>query len=291
MGADPTRPGRRRYNHNPPISSSQQNMTIRIAVSGASGRMGQAIIRQAQAEADLSVVAALEHLESESLGSDAGVIAGLPPLGVEVVAEPVRGDFDVLVEFTTPAATTAHLDWCQQNESAMLIGTTGLSDDERAAIHSAASRIPIVLAANTSVGINLCVALLETAARVIGESSDIEVIESHHRNKVDAPSGTALMLGEVVARTLGRDLGRDGVFSRQGITGAREPGSIGFSTIRGGDIAGEHTVMFIGDSERIEITHRASDRRIFAAGAIRAVKWLAGQPPGLYDMRDVLGLH
>jgi 4-hydroxy-tetrahydrodipicolinate reductase len=266
-------------------------MTTKIAVSGASGRMGQAIIRQAQADQDISVRTALENSASLSLGQDAGTIAGLAPIGVEIVSDLAPGGFDVLVEFTTPAATMAHLTWCLENGCAMMIGTTGMSDGEREAVRAAGDRIPVVLAANTSVGVNLCVALLETAARVIGSSSDVEVIESHHRNKVDAPSGTALLLGETVARTLGKDLSADGVFSREGITGARMPGSIGFSTIRGGDIAGEHTVMFIGDSERVEITHRASDRRIFASGALRAVKWLAGQPPGFYDMRDVLGLH
>ena len=266
-------------------------MTTRIAVSGASGRMGSALIREAEAHDDVLLGCALEHSDSSSIGQDAGTLAGLSPLGVTVTSEMVPGAFDVLIEFTTPAATLSHLAWCVEYGCAMMIGTTGMSDAEQAEVRSAARTIPVVLAANTSVGINLCVALVETAARVIGPSSDVEVVESHHRNKVDAPSGTALLLGEVAARALGKDLKTDGVFSREGMTGARRPGSIGFSTIRGGDIAGEHTVMFIGESERIEITHRASDRRIFAAGAIRAVKWLANQPAGLYDMRDVLGLH
>ncbi len=253
--------------------------------------MGQAIIRLAAADPELAIGAALEHPQSSSLGMDAGTLAGTDPLDVAVATTADAEDFDVMVEFTTPAATMAHLALCREQGRAIMIGTTGLSAAEREEIHAAGEQIPVVLAANTSVGVNLCVALLEIAARVIGESTDIEVIEAHHRHKVDAPSGTALLLGETIARTLGRDLATDGVFQREGHTGARRPGSIGFSTIRGGDIAGEHSVMFIGESERLEITHRATDRRIFASGALRAAKWLAQRPAGCYDMRDVLELR
>ena len=184
-----------------------------------------------------------------------------------------------------------HLAFCRAHGHAIMIGTTGLDDRQRGEIRDAGRDIPVVFVANTSVGINLCVALLETAGRVLGDHMDVEVVEAHHRHKVDAPSGTALLLGETVAGALGRDLGTDGVFAREGHTGPRPKGSIGFSTIRGGDIAGEHTVMFIGESERIEITHRATDRRIFAMGALRAARWLAGRPAGFYDMRDVLELR
>lgn len=266
-------------------------MTTRIAVSGASGRMGQAIIRLVADDDDLELVAALEHGESGAIGNDAGQMAGAGVLGVSIASDMPAQGFDILVEFTTPDATMAHLAYCRQHGRAMMIGTTGLSAGQRETIAEAAADIPLVLAANTSVGVNLCAALLETAARVLGDSMDVEVIEAHHRHKVDAPSGTALLLGNAVAGALGRDLEVDGVFAREGITGPRVDGSIGFSTVRGGEIAGEHTVMFIGDNERLEITHRAVDRRIFAEGAIRAVKWLAGRPSGQYDMRDVLDLH
>lgn len=265
-------------------------MTTRIAVSGAAGRMGQAIIRLIAEDDALELAAALEHGQSPVLSRDAGTVAGIARLGVPV-APAAEAGFDVMVEFTTPDATMEHLAFCRAHGHAIMIGTTGLDDRQRGEIRDAGRDIPVVFAANTSVGINLCVALLETAGRVLGDHMDVEVVEAHHRHKVDAPSGTALLLGETVAGVLGRDLGTDGVFAREGHTGPRPAGSIGFSTIRGGDIAGEHTVMFIGESERIEITHRATDRRIFARGALRAARWLAGRPAGFYDMRDVLELR
>ena len=264
---------------------------IKLAISGASGRMGQALIRQIQGLEDLTVIAAIEHKHSSSIGEDAGLLAGVGELGVRISDQFENEEFDVLIEFTTIEATMEHLDTCRQLGKAILIGTTGLSAEDKKRIVDAGREIPVVLAANTSVGVNLCAALLETASKVIGDVTDIEVIEAHHRHKVDAPSGTALFFGEAVARPLGKELSRDGVFCREGQTGPRPKGSIGFSTIRGGDIAGEHTVMFIGDSERIEITHRATDRKIFAAGALRAASWLAGRPAGAYDMVDVLGLQ
>lgn len=265
-------------------------MTTRIAVSGAAGRMGQAIIRLIAEDDALELAAALEHGQSPVLSRDAGTVAGIARLGVPV-APVAEAGFDVMVEFTTPDATMEHLAFCRAHGHAIMIGTTGLDDRQRGEIRDAGRDIPVVFVANTSVGINLCVALLETAGRVLGDHMDVEVVEAHHRHKVDAPSGTALLLGETVAGALGRDLGTDGVFAREGHTGPRPKGSIGFSTIRGGDIAGEHTVMFIGESERIEITHRATDRRIFARGALRAARWLAGRPAGFYDMRDVLELR
>jgi len=265
-------------------------MTTRIAVSGAAGRMGQAIIRLIAEDDALELAAALEHGQSPILSRDAGTVAGIAQLGVPV-APAAEGGFDVMVEFTTPDATTEHLAFCREHGHAIMIGTTGLDDRQRGEVRDAGRDIPVVFAANTSVGINLCVALLETAGRVLGDHMDVEVVEAHHRHKVDAPSGTALLLGETVAGALGRDLETDGVFAREGHTGPRPAGSIGFSIIRGGDIAGEHTVMFIGESERIEITHRATDRRIFARGALRAARWLAGRPAGFYDMRDVLELR
>ena len=265
-------------------------MTTRIAVSGAAGRMGQAIIRLIAEDDALELAAALEHGQSPVLSRDAGTVAGIARLGVPVTPA-AEASFDVMVEFTTPDATMEHFAFCRAHGHAIMIGTTGLDDRQRGEIRDAGRDIPVVFAANTSVGINLCVALLETAGRVLGDHMDVEVVEAHHRHKVDAPSGTALLLGETVAGALGRDLGTDGVFAREGHTGPRPAGSIGFSTIRGGDIAGEHTVMFIGESERIEITHRATDRRIFARGALRAARWLAGRPAGFYNMRDVLELR
>ena len=264
---------------------------IKLAISGAAGRMGCELIRAAARSDDVVVSAALEHEGNSAVGADAGVVAGCGDIGVGIGVEAEAGDFDLLLEFTTPAATLAHLERCRQLRRGMVIGTTGIDAQGRKQIARAARSIPVVLAANTSIGINLCLALLETAGKVLGHCTDIEIVEAHHRHKVDAPSGTALLLAQAVAEPLGKDIAKDGVFTRHGHTGARKSGTIGFSTIRGGDMAGEHTVMFIGDGERLEITHRATDRRIFADGAIAAAKWLAQQQPGLFTMRDVLGLH
>ena len=264
---------------------------IELAISGASGRMGQAVIRLSENEPDMRVALALEQSGSPAIGQDAGSVAGIAPIDVQVSESINDSVFDVMVEFTTPKATMAHAEMCREAGKALMVGTTGLSPEQKQRLKNIGEDIPVVLAANTSVGVNLCVALVETASRAIGRVTDIEVIEAHHRHKVDAPSGTALLLGEAIARTVGKSLPEDGVFCREGHTGERIEGSIGFSTIRGGDIAGEHTVMFIGDSERIEITHRATDRKIFALGALRAAKWLATQPAGFYNMQDVLGLR
>lgn len=265
---------------------------LKLAIAGAAGRMGRALIQTISQTADAQLAAAIEHTTSPTLGQDAGLLAGGSVLGISVGTELPSSDgaFDVLLEFTTPKATLARVDSCVRLGRSMVIGTTGIQADGEEYIRRAAQNIPIVLASNTSVGVNICLALLPIAAAALGEDFDIEIIETHHRGKVDAPSGTALSLGRAVAEPLGRDIAVDGVFSRHGQVGARKSGEIGFSTIRGGDIAGEHRVLFIGNGEQVEITHRASDRQIFAVGAIRAAKWLANQPPGLYSMHHVLGL-
>ena len=265
---------------------------IKVAIHGAAGRMGHALIQACQQAETLTLAAAIERPGSPALGEDAGTLAGLSPLGIKVTdcIDPIAAPFDVLVDFTRPEPALNALSICRQHHKAMVIGTTGFSDSDKDIIHSASLEIPVVLAPNMSVGVNLCLKLLEVAARVIGDETDIEVIEAHHRHKVDAPSGTALRMAEVVAETLGRDLKVDGVFSREGHTGERDPKSIGFSVIRAGDIVGEHTVMFADEGERVEITHKASSRMTFAKGAMRAAGWLAGREPGLYDMQDVLSL-
>lgn len=265
---------------------------IRVAIQGAAGRMGHALIQSCLDAEQLQLAAALERPGNPAVGADAGVVAGLPNLGVTVtddLAAAIDG-IDVLVDFTRPEPALAALELCRQHGKRMVIGTTGFSAEQRATIALAAHDIPIMLAPNMSVGVNLCLKLLEIAARVIGDSTDIEIIEAHHRHKVDAPSGTALRMGEVVAETLGRDLQSCAVWGREGHTGERDPRSIGFSVIRAGDIVGEHTVMFADEGERVEITHHASSRLTFAKGAMRAATWLADQAAGLYDMQDVLGL-
>ncbi|WP_423907432.1 4-hydroxy-tetrahydrodipicolinate reductase [Candidatus Spongiihabitans sp.] len=264
---------------------------IKLAISGASGRMGRAIIRELDQSGDMEVAAALEHKSCSVIGQDAGQVAGRDNMGVPISANVSDMAFDVMIDFSKPEAVPEHLELCKAGNAAIVIGTTGLNESQNQQIADAASHIPVLFAANTSVGINLCVSLIETASKVIGNVTDIEIIESHHRHKVDAPSGTALLLGEAAAGALATDLSRCGVFSREGHTGERKPGSIGFATIRGGDIAGEHTVMFIGDGERIEITHMVTDRKIFAQGAIRAAHWLSTQQKGLFNMQDALDLR
>ena len=263
---------------------------IKVAVIGAAGRMGGAIIRSMAADSALKLSCALEVAQSPALGQDAGSVAGLAELGVPIASSPKGQVFDTMIDFSTPASSLLNIEYCLNAGKAIIIGTTGMNDEVLAKMRQAAAHIPIIFSANYSVGINLTAKMLKMAAAVIGDEFDIEVIEAHHKHKVDAPSGTALLLGNAIADELGKDLNKDGVFCREGIIGEREQGSIGFSTIRGGDIAGEHTVMFIGESERIEITHRATDRKIFAKGALRAAKWLKDKPAGLYDMNDVLGL-
>lgn len=265
---------------------------LNIAVTGAAGRMGRALITACDHHSDTRLAAAVERPGNTLIGSDAGDLAGLGPLNVSVTdsVNDVVDAFDTLIDFTTPASTLQNLESCLQHRKNIIIGTTGIDDDGKKAIHAAAESIGIVFAPNMSVGVNLCFKLLDTAARILGDGFDIEVIEAHHRHKVDAPSGTALRMGEVVANALGRELADCAVYGREGVTGARDPNTIGFDTIRGGDIVGDHTVLFAGEGERVEITHKASSRMTFANGAIRAAIWLQQQPTGLYDMQDVLGL-
>jgi 4-hydroxy-tetrahydrodipicolinate reductase len=275
---------------NTPVNS--ESMT-RIAITGAAGRMGRSLIEACHATDDLTVAAALEHPESNLLGNDAGELVGIGALGVTVGADTgaVIDDFDVLIDFTRPAATLENLAACRAGGKRMVIGTTGFSEAERALIADAAKDIGLVFAPNMSVGVNLCLKLLDMAARVLGDEVDVEVIEAHHRHKVDAPSGTALRMGEVVAEALGRDLKDCAVYGRQGHTGERDRKTIGFETIRAGDIVGDHTVLFAGTGEQVEITHKASSRMTFANGAARAAAWVMEREPGLYDMQDVLGLR
>lgn len=266
---------------------------IRVAVVGAAGRMGRNLVRAIQDSDGMELGAATEHAENPLLAADAGDIAGVGKLGVEIVADlgQVLDDFDLLIDFTRPAATMEHLEVCRSGGKGMVIGTTGLSDEEKGRLEEAAKDIGIVFAPNMSVGVNLCLKLLDMAARVMGDDVDIEIIEAHHRFKEDAPSGTALRMGEVVADALGRDLKECAVYGREGVTGERDRKTIGFETIRAGDIVGEHTVMFVDMGERVEITHKASSRMNFANGAVRAAAWIMQQGRGLYDMQDVLGLR
>jgi 4-hydroxy-tetrahydrodipicolinate reductase len=265
---------------------------IKVGIVGATGRMGQALIRACLSTSGMLLAAAVERKGSPSVGKDAGELAGLLKLDLPVIDDLAQAisDLDVVIDFTRPEASMEHLGVCRDHGKRFVIGTTGFTHEQKAVIEQSASTIPIILAPNMSVGVNLCLKLLEIAAKVIGEQTDIEIIEAHHRHKVDAPSGTALRMGEVVAAALGRDLRECAVYGREGYTGERDRKSIGFSVIRAGDIVGEHTVMFADEGERVEITHNASSRMTFAKGAVRAATWLMDMPPGLYDMQDVLGL-
>ncbi len=265
---------------------------INIAIVGAAGRMGKILIEACVESENAKLTVATEHPESSLIGTDAGEVAGVGKNNVIIVSslDDAANDFDVLIDFTRPVPTLNHLDWCVKNNKGMIIGTTGFSDDEKSQIDTAGKKIPIVFAANFSVGVTLSLKLLELTARVLGDSVDIEIIEAHHRHKVDAPSGTALKMGEVIADTLDRTLDENAVYCREGVTGERNRKDIGFQTIRAGDIVGEHTVMFADIGERIEITHKASSRMTFAKGAVRAATWLGDQSPNVYDMQDVLEL-
>ena len=265
---------------------------IKIAITGASGRMGRALIEAINNTDGLTVSAAIERQGSSVIGVDAGELAGIGVLNVNIVDDisKVVNDFDVLIDFTRPEVTLANLEACRSAGKRIVIGTTGFSDEQKQRITDAAKEIAIVFAPNMSVGVNLCLKLLDMAARVMGDDVDIEIIEAHHRHKVDAPSGTALRMGEVVADALGRDIKECAVYGREGITAERDRKSIGFETIRAGDIVGEHTVMFADIGERVEITHKASSRMTFANGATRASGWIMQHANGLFDMQDVLGL-
>lgn len=265
---------------------------LRIAIAGVSGRMGKTLVEAIAANPALRLGAASERPDSPVLGQDVGILCGVGPLQVMAVADLASklNDFDVLVDFTSPVTLAAHLELCAANGKHYVIGTTGIDEAGKAAIAAAAKRTAVVFAPSMSVGVNLCYKLLELAARVIGEEADIEIIEAHHRHKVDAPSGTALKMGEVIATALGRDLKDCAVYGREGQTGARDRKTIGFATIRAGEIVGDHTVLFATAGERIEITHKSASRRHFADGALRAALWLQGKKTGLFTMQDVLGL-
>ena len=268
-------------------------MAINIAINGAAGRMGRCLI-QAVAETDgLQLSAAIDRAESSLIGVDAGELAGVGKLGVVLSAdlEQATQQSDVIIDFTIPEATMALLPLCAENQCRPVIGTTGFDEAQKQIIQQTADRIATLLAPNMSVGVNLSLKLLDMAARVLGDSVDIEIIEAHHRHKVDAPSGTALRMGEVVADALGRDLKECAIYGREGRTGERDRNTIGFATVRAGDIVGDHTVLFAAEGERVEITHKASSRMTFAYGAMRASKWLMDQKTGLFDMQDVLDLR
>jgi len=254
--------------------------------------MGRALIEAIAHAPDAQLAGALECEGNPFLGRDAGELVGAP-CGVAISDDIERtlAHADALIDFTRPEGTMRHLGACDVLKVKMVVGTTGLSERDRAQVREVGSRIGIVMAPNMSVGVSLVFKLLDTAARVLAEGYDIEIVEAHHRHKVDAPSGTALRMGEVVAHAVGRDLEQHAVYGREGVTGERNPSTIGFATVRGGDIVGDHTVLFAGIGERVEITHKASSRATFAQGALRAARWLATQPAGLYDMQDALGLR
>ncbi len=263
----------------------------RIAIAGSAGRMGRNLVQACSETDDLELTLALECEQSPALGSDSGMLAGIAENGIPVLDHLDPLAFDVLIDFTHPSATTQHVDFCLQHGKKMVIGTTGCDSELERKLNDAGADIAILYAPNMSIGVNLCLKLLQTAATVLGDSVDIEVIEAHHRHKVDAPSGTALKMGQVVADALGRDLADCAVYGREGQTGARERKTIGFETIRAGDIVGEHTVLFAAEGERIEITHKASSRMTFAHGAMRACRWIEGRDSGLYGMQDVLDIR
>jgi 4-hydroxy-tetrahydrodipicolinate reductase len=265
---------------------------MKIAIAGSSGRMGHTLIEAVFASADLKLSAALEVAGSPQLGKDAGEALGIAS-GIVISADYAAGiaASDCLIDFTRPEASLLHLDACLRSGTKIVIGTTGFSAGEKQRILDAAKRIAVVFAPNMAVGVNAAFKLAEVAAKILGDAYDVEIIEAHHRHKVDAPSGTALKLGEVVAAALGRDLKTCAVHGREGDTGERDPKAIGFHAIRGGDIVGEHTVIFAGSGERVEVTVRSQSRTTYAAGALRAARFLEGKAAGLYDMQDVLGLR
>ena len=267
-------------------------MSLRIAVAGASGRMGQMLIEAISAADDCELAGALDIPTSHDIGHDACAFLGRRS-GVPISADLRAGlaNAQVLIDFTRPEGTLAHLAVCRELGVKAVIGTTGFSDEQKAQVAAHAEHIAIVMAPNMSVGVNVVMKLLDMAARALKEGYDIEVIEAHHRHKVDAPSGTALKMGEVLAAAVGRDLKDCAVYAREGVTGERDPSTIGFSSIRGGDIVGDHTVLFAGTGERIEITHRSSSRATYAQGSLRAARFVANHERGLFDMNHVLGIQ
>lgn len=267
-------------------------MTAKIIVTGAAGRMGQRIIANLCADKNFKLVGAVENSKSPALGKDAGLVAGFGECGIKIVdsLEKVIDLGDVVIDFTAAATTLPHLEIVAKHQKAIVIGSTGHTPEQKISMASLAKKIPVVLASNMSVGINVMWKLLADAATLLGDGFDIEIVEAHHRLKKDAPSGTAMTTAEVLAQATGRDLARDAVYHREGLIGERKANEIGIQSIRGGDVVGDHTVFFLGNGERLEVTHRASSRDTFALGALRAAKWLVGKPSGLYSMKDVLGL-
>lgn len=263
----------------------------KVAIIGAAGRMGKTLVAAASESSAVTLGAGIVEASSSLVGVDLGELAGLGRNSIQVagsLAEVVE-DFDVLIDFTSPETTLANAKFCAAQGKALVVGTTGLTNEQKEQLAASAALTPIVFAPNMSVGVNLCFKLLALAAEALGDDYDVEIVEAHHRHKVDAPSGTALGMGEAVAKALGRDLDKVAVYGREGITGARKPETIGFATLRVGDVVGDHTVIFGNEGERIEITHKASSRMTFAKGAMRAAAWLEGKPAGLYTMQDVLG--
>ena len=264
-------------------------MSVKVGIAGSGGRMGRTLIELVRQSDDLTLAAALEIPDSPALGHDAGEAMGITT-NVKITADAAAAiaQCDVLIDFTRPEGSLGYLQICRDKHVKMVIGTTGFTPQQKQTISDASRETGIVFAPNMSVGVNVCLKLLDMAAQVLSQGYDIEIVEAHHRHKVDAPSGTALRMGEVVAKALGRDLKDCAVYGREGVTGERDPSTIGFATVRGGDIVGDHTVMFAGIGERIEITHKASSRATFAQGALRAARFLAGKGNGLFDMQDVL---
>ena len=269
------------------------NQPVSVAILGASGRMGRALIDSLLRMPSLRLSAAVERPGNPLIGNDAGLMIGASAAGVAVsdALPDALAESAVLVDFTGPAATMAALAACVEAKRPIVIGTTGFTPEQKIEIGRASQHIPVCIAANYSVGVNVALKLVELAAQTLGDDYDVEIVEAHHRHKVDSPSGTALAFGEAAAAGLDRDLRSNAIYGREGQIGARKKETIGFATVRGGDVVGDHTVLFLGDGERVEISHRASSRTNFASGALRAAVWLAGQPAGLYSMRDVLNLN
>ena len=265
---------------------------LKIAIVGASGRMGRMLIEAVLKDGQAKLVSAIDLPGTPAIGKDAGELVGMP-CGVMVTSDVEAGiaQANCLIDFSRPEGTLEHLAICRRHKVAIVIGTTGFSDDGKKAIADAANEIPVVFAPNMSVGVNVVFKLLDTASRILAEGYDIEIVEAHHKHKIDAPSGTALRMGEVVAGALGRDLKSCAVYGREGVTGERDPSTIGFATVRGGDIVGDHTVMYCGTGERVEISHKAGSRMPYALGSLRAARFLASKGSGLFDMQDVLGLR
>lgn len=265
---------------------------VRVGLFGSNGRMGRELIQGLEKQDKLTLTAPLVRAENPMLGQDAGVVAGCTALNIPLceASAVIADSVQVMIDFTLPDALEQHLAFCVTHNAAAVVGTTGLGAGQMQHLHNAATQIPIVFAPNMSVGVNLLLNLLKTTAATIGEHTDIEIVEAHHRFKKDAPSGTAVRMGEVIADTLDRDLAECAIYGRQGVDDERDRKTIGFSTIRAGDIVGEHTAIFADLGERIELTHKATNRQTFVSGALRAALWVVAQPPGLYDMQDVLGL-